>query len=274
MNVDAMPHTLLIILAEMTVGSLIILQAIDGRGLVPRGFVRLSAASIWAVAGLMWWLALALPSGGDVDGYPLDDSALTAIRWSAFLVFAFALPYTAFSLGQARLPALVWGVASTIAGIALLLAIAALVSPATWGYAGVALSLLVGALAVGGVTMAMILGHWYLVTPRLPSRPLDIVTFGLIIALVAQGVLLVVNLIVPVRETPASQSDLSLGEHPAFWMRILALLLPMALSWMAWRSSRERAMNAATGLLYLAMAAVLGGELLARGLLFVSAKAV
>ena len=61
--------------------------------------------------------------------------------------------------------------------------------------------------------------------------------------------------------------------HP-MRLRILGLLLPIALSWMAWRSSRERAMNAATGLLYLATAAVLGGELLGRGLLFVTGKAV
>ena len=41
-------------------------------------------------------------------------------------------------------------------------------------------------------------------------------------------------------------------------LRILGLLFPMALAWMAWRSSREHAMNAATGLLYLAITQFLG----------------
>ncbi len=274
MNTEAMPHTLLIILAELTVGSLIIIESIDARGLVTRGFVRLSAASIWAVAGLTWWLAVALPSGSDVDGYPIDTSALTAVRWSAFLVFAFVLPYTLFSLGSSRAATLAWGAVSAITGFVLLFSLAALVALPTWGYPGAAISLVVGAFAVGGVSTAMLLGHWYLVTPRLPERPLVIVTLGLMAALLIQGLLLIINLIVPVREVPASHSDLGLSENPAFWLRILVLLFPIVLSWMAWQSSRERAMNAATGLLYLAMGAVLGGELLARGLLFVSARAV
>lgn len=274
MNTAAMPHTLFIVFAEMAVGSLLVMQVLDGRALVTRGFVRMAAGSIWAVAGLTWLLALALPSDADIDGYPVDDAALTIIRWSAFLLFAFAFPYMLASFSQSRPATLAWGAVSTAVGVALLLAVAVLVSPPMWGYAAAAISLIVGAFAVGAVSVAMVLGHWYLVTPRLPSRPLDLVTFGLVLALVVQGVLLVVNAAVPVREEVDAGNDLGMMENPAFWLRVLGLLLPTALAWMAWRSSRERAMQAATGLLYLAMAAVLSGELLARGLLFVSARAV
>jgi len=45
----------------------------------------------------------------------------------------------------------------------------------------------------------------------------------------------------------------------------------MALAYMAWDSSGVRAMQSATGLLYLAMALVLSGEVLGKGLLFVTA---
>ena len=58
------------------------------------------------------------------------------------------------------------------------------------------------------------------------------------------------------------------------WLRVLTLVGPMVLAWMSWKASREHAMQAATGLLYLAMGAVLGGELLGRGLLFISGRAL
>jgi hypothetical protein len=43
---------------------------------------------------------------------------------------------------------------------------------------------------------------------------------------------------------------------------------------MAWQSSVVRAMMSAAGLLYIALGAVLAGEVLARGLLFVTAVPV
>jgi hypothetical protein len=67
----------------------------------------------------------------------------------------------------------------------------------------------------------------------------------------------------------------SLGSNPAFWLRVgVGLLFPLALAYMAWQSSNEHAMMSATGLLYIAVGAVLVGEVLARGLLFVTAAPV
>ncbi len=274
MNTAAMPHALFIIFAEMAVGSLIIIQLLDARALVTRGFLRVSAGAIWAIAGLAWTLALALSSEPDIDGYPIDESSLGFVRWSAFALFAVALPYVAASFSQSRRATLAAGVAAAVVGVVLLMAVAVLIAPPMWGYAAAALSLMVGALVVGAVSTAMVLGHWYLVTPKLPSRPLDLVTLGLFGGLIAQGALIIVSVTAPVREEVEAGTDLAMAENLAFWLRILALLLPTALAWMAWRSSRERAMQAATGLLYLTMGAVLTGELLARGLLFATARAV
>jgi hypothetical protein len=56
-------------------------------------------------------------------------------------------------------------------------------------------------------------------------------------------------------------------QNAAFWLRVgVGLLFPIALAVMAWRSSIERGMMSATGLLYIATGAVLAGEALARGL--------
>jgi len=51
----------------------------------------------------------------------------------------------------------------------------------------------------------------------------------------------------------------------------LGLGFPAVLGWMAYDSSGARAMQSATGLLYLAMVLVICGEVVANGLLFVSA---
>ncbi len=88
---------------------------------------------------------------------------------------------------------------------------------------------------------------------------------------------MVVNAAVPVREVPESTALLAgdLGSNPAFWLRIgVGLLFPLALSFMAWRSSTEHSMMSATGLLYIAVGGVFVGELLARGLLFVTGAPV
>jgi hypothetical protein len=51
-------------------------------------------------------------------------------------------------------------------------------------------------------------------------------------------------------------------------------VFPAALAFMAYVSSKERAMMSATGLLYIAVGALLAGEALGRGLLFVTGAAV
>ena len=101
----------------------------------------------------------------------------------------------------------------------------------------------------------------------------------LVAAVALQGVLLVINVIIPAREVPAATAFLgstTLGANPAFWLRItIGLLFPAALGYMSYISSRgypanENAMMSATGLLYIAVGAVLVGEVLARGLLFLT----
>jgi hypothetical protein len=130
---------------------------------------------------------------------------------------------------------------------------------------------------LGLVGEAMILGHWYLVTPRLASRPLQELTFLLLVALLLQAALLIVNASLPARDPPETAAALSgaLATNPAFWLRVgVGSVFPTALAYMAWQSSNERAMMSATGLLYIAVGAVFAGEVLARGLLFATGAAV
>jgi hypothetical protein len=276
MNLDALPQTVLLIMAEFSVGSLIAVLIADARGMVVASFVRLSTLLVVAGAALTL-LAAVNTSGGDLSGYPLHDGLYGPIRGVFIAFLALATVYALLVLrGRRQLSLSIGGVAA-LAGLAGLGLLAYQVSPPTWSFAGTLLSLLVGTLALGFVTEAMVLGHWYLVSTKLPSRPLEELTFLLLAVLVVQGALLVLNAAIPAREVPHSTALLagSLSSNPAFWLRIgVGLIFPLVLAYMAWQSSKERAMMSATGLLYIAVGAVFVGELLARGILFVTAAPV
>jgi hypothetical protein len=271
MSADALPYTLLIILVEFTVGGLWVLWLAQLRGTAALSFIRFGAALVFVAAALTFWVAAKVSISAEVDGYPLDPSYMPPARIALALVFALALPYALLTLRQARWPGLIAGGLTSAAGLAAVALLSQVFALPTWGYLGTLLSLIVGALAVGAVSMGMILGHWYLITPRLPEQPLREMTLFLLLALAFQAVLIIPSLALP-RDTISNSVDTPIGLNPFFWMRVGGgLAFPLALSYMAFDSSGVRAMQSATGLLYIAMALVLAGEVLAKGLLFVTA---
>jgi len=268
MSIDSLPFMVFLLLVEFTVGGLLVLYGAHLRGLVTRGFLKMGAASVLTSAALATWIALSLGNSADVGGYPLDERFLGPSRFVLAVLLALVGLYTV-AVWREREPVGRWlgAAASTTAAICLAV-IAAIFRLPAWSYAGVLLSLFAGGLSLGAVTMGMVLGHWYLVTPRLPERPLIEMTLALIVILGAQAMLVVLNLTMPVHQVPAGDAAaVGLLQNPAFWLRIgVGLLFPLILSVMAWRSSVVRGMMSATGLLYVAVGAVLAGEALARGL--------
>lgn len=279
MNLDALPYTSFVVLLEFAVGSLLVCVFADWRGRVAASFVKFSAAMVTVGAIVMLLNSLALDPKSAIGGYRLDDGMLTPVKVTTAVFLFTTLPYNWYLLRGNRQMAMITGVASAVIGLALVAVVAYYVSLPTWGYAGSLLSIAAGTLAVGLVVLAMTLGHWYLVTPRLPREPLEELTLLLVAAVALQGVLLVVNVIIPARDVPDATAFLgstALGTNPAFWLRIaIGLLFPAALGYMSFISSRgypanENAMMSATGLLYIAVGAVLVGEVLARGLMFLT----
>src|SRR3989337_497615 len=134
MSAEALPYTLLIIFAEFTIGGLWVLWLADLRGTAAASFIKFGAGLV--------------------------------------VVTALALPYGLLPMRGARRPGLVAGGLASAAGLASIALLSQVFAIPTWGYAGTLLSLTIGALVVGAVSMGMILGHWYLVTPRLPEQPL------------------------------------------------------------------------------------------------------
>lgn len=271
MSIDSLPYMVFLVLVEFTVGGTLVLFAAHLRGLVTRGFLKMGAATVLASAALTVWVGMSLGGLSDVGGYPLDERLLNPTRIALWLLAGLLLPYTLL-VWREREPAgrACGGAASAVSLVALGITAAVFRLPA-WGYAGVLLSLLAGALSLGAVTMGMVLGHWYLVSPRLPEQPLNELTLALVAVLAVQALVVLVNLAIPVKLTPDNAAG-PLIQNPALWLRLgVGLAFPIALAVMAWRSSLVRGMMSATGLLYVAMGAVLAGEALARGLQFVTA---
>ncbi len=144
-----------------------------------------------------------------------------------------------------------------------------------WGGSGAgALALLVQlaaiAAATGGVFAAMILGHWYLVTPKLPEAPLILLARVLTGVLAIQVVLFVVWLAVSAGPSSGEPFGALTGEWALFvWLRlIVGLVFPLVVSVAAVKTARTRSMESATGLLYINVGTIAAGTILAAGLYF------
>ena len=149
------------------------------------------------------------------------------------------------------------------AGLALLVGfvgLAAMVSLAVAGGSAssgfFAIQLVLVALALGSVAAAMLLGHWYLVTPSLSPRPLRRMVWLLIGALVLQ----VLAFGVAVATIPGEALSGPMGWLT--WLRlVVGTLLPIGIAVLAILASRAASLQASTGLLYIALALVMAGSI-------------
>ena len=122
----------------------------------------------------------------------------------------------------------------------------------------------------GGVWSAMVLGHWYLVTPRLPEAPLVRLSRWLAIALAVQLGLFVAWLALGAGPSGTPAFAALVGPWALFvWLRLLVgLVFPLIVSWAAVQTARTRSMESATGLLYINVGTIAAGTILAAGLYF------
>jgi hypothetical protein len=171
-----------------------------------------------------------------------------------------------------------WGARSRlVAGVGIATGLFVLVAGAASFAGGIGLGgallfvqLAILAAATGGVWAAMILGHWYLVTPKLPEAPLILfarVLTGVVAVQLALFVAWVVTGAGP--EGVAGLAALS-GTWALFvWLRlIVGIVFPLIVSWAAIQTARTRSMESATGLLYINVGTIAAGTILAAGLYF------
>jgi hypothetical protein len=118
-----------------------------------------------------------------------------------------------------------------------------------------AAQLVLAALTLGSVWTAMLLGHWYLVTPQLSPVPLRRMMAVLLAALAVQAVAFVLAVTLAPGVTSGEMGWLA-------WLRLLAgTLLPIGITVPAWLASRAASLQASTGLLYIGLALVMAGSI-------------
>jgi hypothetical protein len=263
-----LPLVLAVVLVELAVGGTFVSWFLERRGEAPGGFVKLVAGVNAVAAAAALGLAPALPIGGaarvGLDAGPLASFgqalALVAILMAAQLAFAF-LP--------SKLLRNVGAVLAMAAGV-LALGVATIARPSQAPFDVFALlAPPLGALALGGVDAGMLLGHWYLVTPKLSTGPLRNASLIVVVAVVFQ---LIVVLASVMRGELSGTTQT--GLVVAIGIRIgVGLLMTLAVALAAWWTARMNTQSS-TGLLYVGLGSALAGEISARVLFFLTGAAV
>jgi len=254
MSSAALPLALLVVLVELTVGTLWVLLLPQARRNAAASFIKFSAVLVFIMAAITFVLGSGISVGASVDGYQLDNFWMLEARSALVALFAASGLYAYATYRDHRVAELVIGGIAGVCGLAVLGSLAAVFSIPTWGFPLVLASFVLGAIAVGAVTNGMILGHWYLVTPRLPEQPLRQITGLLVVVMVVQALFIVLALLLPHDSLPLSSVQTGILSNLFFWLRVgLGLGFPAVLAWMAYDCSRARAMQSATGLLYLCL---------------------
>jgi hypothetical protein len=233
-----------------------------------RGYLAFTAFSAAAFGALAAFADTGLPGLSPVLAVRADPA------WEAPRRLALtALPIVAAIYGVALMRG---GRGVPVAAAGLAAAALALVAGAmSWGGGGLGsvlflVELVVLAAVLGGVWAAMVLGHWYLVTPRLPEAPLVRFARWLAIALAVQLALFVAWLGLGAGPEGLPAFAGLVGPWALFvWLRLLVgLVFPLIVSWAAIQTARSRSMESATGLLYINIGTIAAGTILAAGLYF------
>jgi hypothetical protein len=127
-----------------------------------------------------------------------------------------------------------------------------------------------GSLALGGSNSAMLLGHWYLVTPKLSPAPLQSAALVVVFAVLLQIGLVTVTY----ARGDLTGAQAQVGLLVAVGLRVgVGLLMTLAVALGAWWTARMNTQSS-TGLLYVGLGTALAGEISARVLFFITGAAV
>ena len=256
------------VLTGLAIGSYAVALFARWRTDATRGYVRFTM--LCAVAfGLLAWLSDGALPATLTDSPVVADPAFDAPRRSALLAFSL--------LALAELVVFRVAGAGRLIGIAALVASGGVLVLAALAWGGgqlgsvpLLLQLTLLSAATGGVFAAMILGHWYLVTPKLPERPLILVSRALTLVVGAQLVLFATWIATGSGPAGGAPFAALVGPWALFvWLRLLVgLVFPLIVSWASIQTARSRSMESATGLLYINVGSIAAGTILAAGLYF------
>ena len=273
---DIIREMFAITFSQFMVGSVALLALIPFR-VLGRGFFK-TCAWIFLVLGLLlWWVAPRPPVYGGFG------SLFGATLWStpkgrefgAIIVFVcltllYLIALYSWSEGTVKR---ILAVAMAVGVFSVVNSAVAMRSPEMTAFqAGMLpVNFLLSALAMGTVFTGMLLGHYYLVKPDLPLKPLWTFTWLLFAVLFAQGAGLLTMVI---KGFGPEQLKVVWGSNVfltpwglEFWSRILVGLVgTLAVAVVIVVALRMRATRTATGFFYIGIMTVLVGELMSRNL--------
>lgn len=123
-----------------------------------------------------------------------------------------------------------------------------------WSIAGALSSVAI----LGSVTLAMLLGHWYLVVRGMAIDPLKRLTFATLGATIVKIAVVTIAIM-----AGGAWYEVAIRQGIFFWMRAgWGLAGPLLLYPMVWGTVKIRSTMAATGILYVGVVAVVIGEVL------------
>jgi hypothetical protein len=255
MDLEALPFVNWIFWAALTSGSLLVVGGTELLGGTTRGYRLFMAALLVVCAAILLLSELNLSPG------TVADATATLRRGLVVAVAALALLYLVASI--ARLPRSGLATAAGSAGIFALATLAA--AGGTLNAPLFAAQLILVALALGAVTAAMLLGHWYLVTPKLSPAPLRRMMWLLLGALGLQALLFVLAV------TLVSSGPLGGPIGWLTWLRlVVGILLPIGITVLALLATRAASLQASTGLLYIGLALVMAGSIAGASLAYLT----
>ncbi len=270
-----LPLALFLLLAETTAGGVATVAYLRLAGGLTHGFLKFITVTYAIFGALAFLVVLAAPPGSYRHLLSINQPPADALVFLQGILVVALIAHTVVIWRGKDSSRTSWALTLS-ASVLLLAGIAA----ALWPLAGsrldgaaITLVVALSAAVLGAATTGMLLGHWYLVTPALTNRPLLQAIGVLLVSLVLQAVLFPLTLRGLAHGSGSLTHPLSLSPSLSILWALGAVLLPLVAAGLALPTCRLRSFMSTTGLLYLAMIAILPGQLLGQLLFFVAASA-
>jgi hypothetical protein len=256
----ALPYVNWIVLVALAVGGFGFVAIAGATSDATRGYLRFTAicTAILALLALASDYALPAPTSLVITSASADVDGARRVALGAF---AFLSTAYAFTLGRPT-RRLIFAALGAASGAAALLASAVGWAPTLVDAVPFAVQLFTLSAVTGGSMAGIVLGHWYLVTPKLSELALIQQTRLLLTAIGIQALLFVVWATLGGGVDQGPWEALSGQAALLVWLRGgITVIFPIVLTYMALRTAQTRSMESATGLLYINLAAVLAGTI-------------
>jgi hypothetical protein len=264
-----LPLVLAVVLVELAVGGAFLVWFLERRGQAPGGFLKLTAGvDAVCAAAAVGLIPTIVPR--DLGKLGLDAGPLASLGQALVVFLVLVVIQLALTFVPIRDLRNIAGTLTLLVGVGTL-EVAAISRPSPAPFDLFALfALPLGALALGGTNAAMLLGHWYLVTPKLSPGPLQTAALVVVAAVLLQTVVVAITYV----RGDLVGSTSQIGLVVALALRIgVGLLMTLAVALGAWWTARTNTQSS-TGLLYVGLGTALAGEISARVLFFLTGAAV